>query len=989
MITEEKLIDTDLLVQQQEIKARCYHPSGTVAEFTDADVEQSIPDRFEEQVRQHPDRIAVKTRAQEIRYAALNQWANQVAHLILAQLADRPEAVGAHAEGMVTDRLRREPGPVALLIDDDVLMIAGMLGVLKAGQIMLPLDPTMPLARVDEMVHDAGSIMVLASGRHLSLAQSVAQGRCPAINLDASLAHMPTSDPRLPIRPGTPAYIMYTSGSTGRPKGIVHSHRNVLHNVMNYTQNLNISPLDRLTLLHSFSFSSALVDIFTALLNGASVYPWSIKQEGMTGLAQWLAEEGVTVFSWSPTPYRHFMATLPEAASSRQGTKLPDLRVVTLGGEPVTSRDVDLYKSRLSDSCIFVNRLGTTETNNFRLFFVEESTQLPGGPVPVGYPVHGKEVLLLDEAGEPAGVDAVGEIAVKSRYLALGYWRRPQLTQASFRPAPAGDGERVYRTGDLGILRADGRLEYLGRKDFQVKIRGFRIETSEIELVLAERPEVKEAVVMPREDARDESYLVAYLVAADGVLPSDGELRQALAHRLPDYMIPAAFVKLEGLPLTPGGKVDRQALPMPDPFDSTTRSTVPGDGGFVAPRDEVERRLVIAWERVLGVSPVGVTDNFFELGGHSLSVVRLLVEVQRTFGIKIPPPQFYRFPTVEQLAERVREISGDGHRAGRPQTRWSPIVMLRSEQSGSGSRPPLFVLPGILGNVFTDLGDLARYLGPEQAVYAFQDGPGNPSNLEQHAALYVREVKRMQPEGPYLLAGICYGAVLAFEMAQQLTTNGQAGRGWLPDESQSTAGIRPQTEGVALLAMIEPARPMVPSLQTYLSYSGFLFDHTARRLARALKRTGEGEASVRVPRSPAEMSTFLRLKFKLAANAWALRRYAPRPYDGPVDIFFSQGSLQMPDNPQKEWYHFLRGKVRTHQIPGTHGSITGDNRVAIEPEHMEVLAAKLKARIDEVAASGFEPASVSGTAHTPEATYIWERQETIKRMEDDRVRCEA
>ncbi|HSJ57798.1 MAG TPA: thioesterase domain-containing protein, partial [Anaerolineae bacterium] len=572
-----------------------------------------------------------------------------------------------------------------------------------------------------------------------------------------------------------------------------------------------------------------------------------------------------------------------------------------------------------------------------RLFFVDKETRLPEGTVPVGYPVHGQDVLILGDAEpgsgarEPAGFDVEGEIAVRSRHLALGYWRRPELTDESFREV-GGDGERLYYTGDLGILRADGLLEHRGRRDLQVKIRGFRIETAEIQMALAALPDVKESVVVAREDERGERYLAAYVVPADGVVPGTGELREALMRTLPSYMVPAAFVALEALPLTPGGKVNLSRLPAATGLFGSGERGGFGAGvapEFVAPRDEIEHRLVGLWERVLGagsrgsestrVRPVGVTDNFFERGGHSLSVARLLVEIEREFGRQIAPPAFYQGPTVEQVAELLRQGEAAGEAA------WSPMVTLQA----GGGRPPLFVLPGILGNVFTDLGHLARSLGRQQPVYAFQDGPRNPIWIEEHAALYVREIRRVQPEGPYLLAGVCYGAVLAFEMAQQIAAAGKPA-------------------DVALLAMIEPARPWIPSLRTTLSYGPFLWDRFVRRLFRAVGTQEGAEEPVRVPRGAAEIGEFARLKLKLAANAWALRRYAPRPYAGAVDLFFSEGSLQVPDNPQREWYDLIEGSVRTHQIPGTHESITGDNRVVIEPEHMEVLAAQLEARIDEI-----------------------------------------
>jgi amino acid adenylation domain-containing protein len=932
---------------QRIIRDGAVHPHGGHVEFGPGEVEQSLGRRFEEQVRKHGDRLAIKVHGEDgspqgrqWTYGELNRAANRLAHTILVRGGEQT--------------------PVALLANEAAPTVAAMLGALKAGRIFVTLDPDYPVERLRYMLRDSGAELVLTlagergpgAADRTTLAAQLGVDRRRLIDMAEAMASgsgASDENPDVEVPPDALAYIIYTSGSTGKPKGIAFDHRSVLAGIRNYTNAFHISAADRLTLLHSISFSSAMVDIFCALLNGASLYPWNVKVEGLGGLERWLAEEEVTICDWVPTPFRYFV----DALSGE--TRFPHLRLLVLASEAVTRREVDLYRAHFAPSCVLVNRLGATETYNYRLYFMDHETPLEGNLVPAGYPVPDKDVLLLDEDGQAAGPGEPGEIVVRSRYLARGYWRQPELTAAAFRPEPSGGEERLYWTGDLGLIHEDGLLEYLGRKDFQVKIRGFRIEMAEIERALREIETVEDAVVMaePTEagepaaeepasaqpamaSAPGEKRLVGYIVPADGDTPSTKDLRQMLARTLPDYMIPSAFLALDEIPLTPSGKVDRKALAAAAARrqavtgSSAGRNGDPGAGGQrgapVEPRDEMERRMVRAWQRVLGRQEIGVTDNFFDLGGHSMSAVRLLVEIERQFGQKLAPPTFYQYPTVEELTQVLRRKAGRPEQGGARRREWSPLVAVQRPATygpTATTKPPFFCLPGNLGNVFTDLGDLARFLGPDQPFYGFQDGPQNPARIPNLASLYVREMQREQPHGPYFLGGVCLGAVVAYEMGQQLLKQG---------------------EEVALLAMIEPARPWRPSPAAYLSFLHYLYDHFLRRFAYARKG--------RPPQGLAEQSAFLSMKLKVVRNVWALRQYTPQPYAGPIRAFLSEGSLSIPDNRQLDWQHLARGGWSLDAIPGDHGSITGDNRIIIEPAHMRVLAQKLRTYIDQ--ANNFE-----------------------------------
>ena len=627
----------DIPPEQDAIRAKCFHPSGSFIEFKKEEIEQSIPERFEQIVRRYPDRIAVKTRNYVLTYDLLNKMANRVARAILAQSGEGEEAI-------------------ALLLENDAPMIAAILGVLKAGKIYVPLDPSLPSARLAYILEDSQAALVLTNTRIASLAADLAQEKIACIDVDHLDRDLGAENVGLSISPAAFAWILYTSGSTGQPKGVLQSHRNVLHFIWNYTNGLCLSSSDRLSLIFSFGVNAAAHEMFSGLLNGASLHPLDIKREGLTGLAGWLIDQEVTFYCSVPTVFRNFCDVLTE------GKKFPKVRLIKLVGEPVSKRDVDLYKKHFSSECILINRLGSTETGTIRWFFIDKGTPIDGNSVPVGYPVADNEILLLDETGGEVPAGEVGEISVRSRYLSAGYWRKPELTHKAFLADPQGGGKRIYRTGDLGRMLSDGCLLHLGRKDFQVKIRGHRIEIAEIEMALASLAGIKEAVVMAREDRHGEQRLVAYLIVKDQPRLTAGSLRQALAESLPGYMIPSVFVMLESFPLAPNGKVNRGALPRPD----WTRPEL--ESPYVAPGTPTETDLAAIWAEVLSLDRVGVHDNFFDLGGSSLSATQVISRVFKGFELELPIQSLFQAPTVAEMAAVIMQNqvknSGEGDLEG-------------------------------------------------------------------------------------------------------------------------------------------------------------------------------------------------------------------------------------------------------------------------------------------------------------------------------------
>ena len=608
---------------QQAIWAKCLHPGGNFVEFKREEIEQSIPQRFEKIARKYPDRVAVQSDDHEFSYEKLNRIANRVARTLLARCDKKEE-------------------PIALLLETDAPLIAAILGVLKAGKIYVPLDSSLPQARIAYILNDAQAALLITNTQNLSLARGLAQNNMPLINLDELDRSLSTENPGISISPDTLTWILYTSGSTGRPKGVVQNHRNVLHFAKTYTNGLHICADDRLTLLFSGSANGAAHDTFSALLNGASLHPFNVKEKSPAAVANWLIQNRLTIYCSVPTVLRQFLETLTGEES------FPNLRLIKLIGEPVSKRDVELYQRHFSSDCVFINRLGSTETGTIRWYFINKDTQIDGNIVPVGYPVDDNEILLLDDKGEEVEAEAVGEIAVKSRYLTPGYWHKPDLTSAVLLSTPG--AERIYRTGDIGRMLPDGRLLCLGRKDSQVKIRGYRVEIAEIEIALINLGTVKAAVVVAREDGPDNRRLVAYVTAREQPPPTVTRLRRALAETLPEHMIPSSFVFLDVFPSAPNGKIDRKALP--DPGNCRPALDTP----YAAARTSIEERVAHIWADVLALDQVGVYDNFFDLGGNSVLAAQVVSRVLTTLEVELPIRSFFEEPTVAGVAKIIETI---------------------------------------------------------------------------------------------------------------------------------------------------------------------------------------------------------------------------------------------------------------------------------------------------------------------------------------------
>jgi amino acid adenylation domain-containing protein len=598
-------------------------PSEPFVAFPETALEQSLPARFEEQAHERPDQLAVHTAQYQWTYGAINRRANQIAHTLLS----RRLPAGAR---------------VALLCAHDAPMVAAVLGVLKAGYTYVPLDPFFPPARLESIVTDAGALAVLTESAYLPLARKLGGAIGQVLTLDEAFAQAKTSDPQHRVSPDTLAYILYTSGTTGVPKGVMQSHRHVLHHIRVYTNNLHLRAEDRLTLLTPYGFDAAVMNLYGALLNGACLYPLDLREADPATIPAWMEQHAITIYHSTPTVYRYWTRTLEE------GPTLPACRLIVLGGEAATRADFEAYRRHFGRDCLFVNGLGPTESTVSLQFVADHSTEIIGQTMPVGYPVEHTEIALLDQDGKETAV--YGEIAIRSPYVAVGYWHQPELTQKAFDSPSEPRGARLYRTGDMGRRRFDGSLEFMGRKDTQVKIRGFRIEVREIEFVLGQHPAIGGVVVVTGEDRHGNTHLVAYLVINEAPSPSISDIRSFLKQKLPEYMIPSAFMFMDALPSTPNGKVDYRSLPMPD-FERSQLETK-----YVAPRTPVEKALAKIWGEVLALERIGVHDNFFELGGHSLKAAQVVSRTRDNFGIELPLLRLFETPTIAGLTELIEMI---------------------------------------------------------------------------------------------------------------------------------------------------------------------------------------------------------------------------------------------------------------------------------------------------------------------------------------------
>ncbi|HYG76092.1 MAG TPA: amino acid adenylation domain-containing protein [Planctomycetota bacterium] len=807
----------------------------------------SIHELFEAQAELTPQRVALTSSDLSVRYGELNARANQLAHHLIA--------LGVQPEEMI-----------ALSMDRSLEMVIAILAILKAGGVYVPLDPAYPAERLNFMLQDTRAAIILTQEKY---ARSLRERATHVLSVDTlwnQLGGKARTNPDRSVRADNLAYVMYTSGSTGRPKGVCVTHRAVVRLVKN-TNFANFGSEQVFLQSAPISFDASTLELWGPLLNGGRLALFAAETSRLDELAQTIEEQQVTTL-WLTAGLFHQMVETDLKA-------LASVRQLLAGGDVLSPEHVRKALDHLPD-CRLINGYGPTENTTFTCCYTIPHSLPPGMSVPIGTPISNSEVYILDRNLEPVPIGIPGELYIGGDGLARGYLNRPELTADKFVPNPFScePGARMYRSGDLARHLPDGAIEFLGRIDNQVKIRGFRIEPGEIECVLTQHPHVREAAVIVREDTPGDKRLAAYYCLQKETTAD--ELRRFLAERLPQHMIPAAFVHLDKLPLNPNGKVDRAALPAP-------KNVIDGNKPDERPWLPLQIQLAEIWEKMLGVKGIGVRDNFFELGGHSLLAVRMISQVEQTCGRRIPLAALFADPTIAGVAEALLSAAPDDEQS------------LLEVQAGNGGTP-LFYLDGdLLGGGFY-CRKLASHLGSAQRFYALRPGALKLplQSIEKRAAENIGQIRALVPHGPYRIGGFCAEALVAYEMARQLRRAGE--------QVESLVLIDPTT-------VYRSERAAQRLLKFYAKLAGLSQDQKYRRLKRWIGRVSrlrrwvsgnadnEGDVLLKMTQHALAQSLHvLRAKNPhvdggqgdvLGAHLWAACDYAPGAYDGRVTLILS------------------------------------------------------------------------------------------------------
>jgi amino acid adenylation domain-containing protein len=821
----------------------------------------SVHQLFESQAERTPDSIAAVFGNHQITYRELNARSNQMARY-LRKCGVGPETL------------------VGICMERSLDMLITLLGILKAGGAYVPLDPGYPRERLSFMLEDSELLVLLTRGQLSTPIRS----RLICIDVEGeapSIARESSANPGYPAAPDQLAYVLYTSGSTGTPKGVQITHgafANLLHAMQ---QQPGLRETDVLVAVTTLSFDIAGLELFLPLITGARLVIAS-QQEALDGarLLELLAASHATILQATPVTWRMLLEA---------GWRTPRMKLLC-GGEALPR---DLANQLLQRGELW-NMYGPTETT----IWSSVSRIEPGSdPVTIGSPIANTQFYILDPHQNPVPIGVPGELHIGGDGVARGYLKRPELTAERFIPDPfrTQAQARLYKTGDLARYLPDGCIELLGRMDHQVKLRGYRIELGEVESALARVAGIRQAVVMAREDVPGQKRLVAYLIAVEGSAPARSDLIDSLKQRLPEYMLPSAFVFLQQMPATPNGKVDRRALPPPEAARPDAHATL------LAPRNETEAKLAGLWETLLGVKGIGMRDSFFDLGGESLLAVRLFVQIEKTFGKKLPLAVLFQSGTIEHLADLLRQDSAPAQ--------WSSLQAMHT----GGTRPPLFC---VHPNTLYDLRfkDLAAHLGSDQPFYALQ--PMAPENADKQytfvgmAAHNIEEMRQVQPHGPYYLSGYCFGGQMAFEMALQLQKLG---------------------EEVAFLGLLDTFGPLYrpPTLVdlVWLSVQKFRTLRSSERAAFLARKWGN------LRHRASRMALHLR---PAQRSPGSFPEYAPGVYPGRLTLFCIQDVERdyVIGDSSLGWNTLAQSGIEIIEVPGGHETL-------LKQPHVSVLASRL------------------------------------------------
>ena len=728
----------------------------------------------------------------------------------------------------------------------------------------------------------------------------------------AAVAEFSSENPNIAISPDQLSYVIYTSGSTGVPKGVMIPHKALVNHGLAITRAYELASTDKVLQFAALSFDVAAEEIYPTWLAGATLV---LRPEDMlTSFAtfeRFVAEQEVTVLNLPAAFWQEWVSELERTPN----LSVPDsVRLVVTGSEKVSGAKLKQWQTLVPQHVRWLNAYGPTEaTITSTIFDPMVATGEVDTAVPIGRPIDNTQVYLLDAQLQPVPIGVSGELYLGGVGLARGYLHQPQLTAQSFVPNPLADvaDDSLYKTGDLARYLADGNIEFLGRTDHQVKVRGFRIELGEIETALNAQASVAACVVDVRDDGQGNGRLVGYIIAADASFDRE-QVRAALNARLPDYMVPTEYVLLDTFPLAPSGKIDRRALPMPDFSVAKTNEVVPA-------RTELEAQLVQIWEELLKVSPIGITDNYFELGGQSLLAMRLVARIKEETGQKLPLATLFAAPTIVALA-RALTAGMDGETADlQVETDYKPwVIPIQPE----GTKRPFFHMGGS-----ALLYNLARYLGDDQPLFGIleQDLDGDDPlyvTVEDIVPHCIAGIRSVQPEGPYILGGLCFGAIVSLEVARALQAQG---------------------EDVALIVMIDSYAPGVPifaSEQPAENSSKRIFQQSPGVLFDKVKRKAWRKSWKYIHAVYKKIGRPMPLRFRdiEEANTIANDQYVANEYDGDAVLFqvVSPHERVIMDDSMMGWRDYIHGSVELYQVSGGHLSVYDEPYVQALSEHIRV-----------------------------------------------------
>ena len=846
------LVSDAAIAGEQQLPKPEWHGRATAYPKVD------IGSLFDEVAAKHADRTAVELLDQKLDYRELQQR--------------------VHALSSALINLGVKPGePVGLCMDRSFDMVVAMLATLRAGGCFVPFDPAYPADRLAFMFSDT-AVKVMLTQRHL--ANALPKHSARNIFLDEVKAGDDATVPK--VSPDAPAYIMYTSGSTGTPKGVVVPHRAIVRLVRE--QNFIAFGPDLCWLqLSNISFDASTLEIWGALLNGGRLVLQAQQKPTLPEICDSIAKHKVTSV-W-------FTVGLFNMLVDEQLDRLRGLKHILTGGDVLSVPHVKKALKAFGPN-VLINGYGPTENTTFTCCFPINNEASITDSVPIGFPLNNTTVHVLDEQRNPVPVGRKGELYTGGDGVALGYWKRDDLTAEKFidDPFSGKSGAKLYRTGDIVRWQADGSIAFIGRADGQVKIRGFRIELGEIENALNDLPSVKDKVVVARQDGPGEKQLACYLVPSDTHTGTHDELlntaREHLRAKLPAYMVPTGFMVMEALPLTANGKVDRRALPAP------TAQTAALKAEHVAPRNTIERALAAIWGRVLNASDIGIHDDFFDLGGHSLIGIQLLGQVEQQFNKTLPLKSLFEAPTIVQFAELLKG-EGDAHE-------WKNLSLIQPDGEGL----PLFCVHGDEASHF-----IPKHIGNTRPFYAFfhqgEDGKRiEYTTVETIAAHFIREMKQAKPKGPYLLTGFSFGGIVAYEMAQQLSAAG---------------------EEVPMLALIDTYSPALhaEAIATDKRFYTPLKNAIFRWIVRRALRNGS------------TVPTRFRNFHIIDTYDSAVLAYDPKPWKGALTVLKAQDSW----GPKAMgWETMAQGGLEVKVLPGGHYNIIKEPNVRALALALEDLA---------------------------------------------------